>query len=243
MSSPSSAPAPAPSSDAMSKKALAKWGREEMSRIQEAFSDTLFTPDGMNIKLLEAVSQRAMHYSEQTSKFLVRSHFPLPSGISSLELPGTPPGLRIFPAEAQVQEVWISFADKSLLFLAIPSEKNRAFGRFLATAKKTPAVAQAMGLDEDGIAQAREIITLSEHKRFLAPMNEREFQEFLVKKRHQFSLIPPQIAPYFEINASTRRASPLEMLDALESFADNPAEFSWQKSVGDWIGSTYGNAE
>lgn len=235
MSSPAATP------DAISKKYLAKWGREEMTRIQDSLSDTLLTQESMNSKLLEAVSQRALHFSENTSKFLVTSTFPLPSEVSSPDFPGIPEGMRIFPSHAQVREIWISFEDKSLLFLAIPTEKTRALGRFLAATRKTPGAAQAMGFRPEALTMAREIIHLSEHKRFVSPMSSPEFAEFLAKKRRHFAAIPPGFpAPLFEINANPQMLSPLAMLDALEAFSREPEEFGWSKSIGEWLESSYG---
>lgn len=235
-----SAPSQPQTTDALSKKILAKWGREEMQRIQEAYADTLLSPELLNLKLMEAVSQRALSYSEKNHKLLIQSSFPLPEEVSSPVSPGMPSSLRIFPSRIEVQEIWISFDDKSMMLLAIPSEKTRSFGRFLMSLRKSPQAARAMGFNEESLAFAREVMHLAEHKRFVIPMSPVDFSEFISKKRRQYILpMPSEQEPSFSINADPAALTPLEMLDALELFSKNPSDYSWSKSVNDWLGASF----
>lgn len=215
--------------DCLAKKAVSRWSKKEIRKLQEQESRLLDNPKRLSEYLLDKIIDRARAESEAAAKVLIRASFPIQAFVRSTghnedeqDVYSVEGLLSCLPKTININETWIGFKDGSVLMLASPSEETMACARFLAEMSKSPEASSVFGISGDDLGRARELVNLASSEKNVAPLSKEEFKRIIEQKEAQN--FPVEASPRYTINMSESGATHREMTLALRQFARNPLD-------------------
>lgn len=215
--------------DCLAKKAVSRWSKKEIRKLQEQESRLLDNPKRLSEFLLDKMMERAKAESESAAKVLIRASFPIQAFVragghnrDAQDVYSVGGLMSCLPKTIDINETWIGFKDGSVLMLATPSEETMACARFLAEMSKSPEASAVFGITGSDIGRASELVSLASSEKNIAPMSREQFHEVIARKEAQE--FPIQASPRYIINMSEQTASHQEMVMGLRQFARNPLD-------------------
>ena len=213
-----------PEGECLARRALAKWSREELNKLREVGHSVLEKREKLGVLLTELSASRALNDSFSRNKMLISAKFPLripyatPTDATAFSFIDT------LPLFLEVQETWIFFEDKSVLFVCAPSDETRATARFIDEMSRSKNALSLLDINPKELAQLGESVAIGNMKRYVVPLSRSEFNNLIESRlKHTY---PETAEPSFWINLSERAVGQNEMLSYLVQASESDTDSS-----------------